>query len=184
MSALDIEPFPKFALISAGALVAISLIGTTAVRLAKISAPETPTATAAATIPVASLDLRFEDQADGSVRITRAADDGLAGTVHPGEGGFIRGVMRGLARDRISRHINAEPPFRLSLSADGQLTLFDTATGRLIDLESFGQGNRASFFDLLRPQLVSQRLSRETAAIVPVQRNALGNVTPRPRAAF
>jgi len=165
MSALDTEPFPRFALISAGALVAVTLIGTAAVRLAKLPAPETPATAAAMSGPVASLDLRFKDQADGSVRITRASDNGLAGTVHPNEGGFIRGVMRGLARDRISRHIGEEPPFRLSLSSDGQLTLFDTATSRLIDLESFGQGNRDSFFDLLRPQL-----TREGAATLPIAR--------------
>ncbi len=110
MSALDTEPFPRSALLAAGALVAFSLIGTTAVRLAKLSAPEA-SAVSSAPRAVASLDLRFADQADGSIRITRAADDSLAGTVHPGEGGFIRGVMRGLARDRISRHIGAEPPF-------------------------------------------------------------------------
>jgi len=127
----------------------------------------------AETVPVASLDLRFKDQTNGSISITRAADDGLAATVQPGEGGFIRGVMRGLARDRISRHIGEAPPFRLSLSGDGQLTLFDTATGRLIDLESFGQGNRASFFDLLRPQL-----TREAATTVSVQRTALGTAAP------
>jgi putative photosynthetic complex assembly protein len=172
MSALDTEPFPRFALLAAGALVALSLIGTTAVRLARLSAPEAPTIAAASVAPVASMDLRFSDQSDGSIRITRAADNGLAGTVHPGDGGFIRGVMRGLARDRISRHIGAEPPFRLALSGDGQLTLFDTATGRLIDLESFGEGNRASFFELLRPQIVSEQLSREAAATVPVQRTA------------
>jgi putative photosynthetic complex assembly protein len=155
MSALDTEPFPKFALLSASALVGLSLIGTTAVRLARLSAPEPATAIAAAPLPVASLDLRFSDRADGSIRIARASDNGLAGSVRPGEGGFIRGVMRGLARDRISRHIGAEPPFRLSLSGEGQLTLLDTATGRLIDLESFGASNRDSFFDLLRPQLTA-----------------------------
>jgi putative photosynthetic complex assembly protein len=119
------------------------------------------------------------DQTDGSIRITRAADDGLAGTVHPGEGGFIRGVMRGLARDRISRHIGEQPPFRLALSGDGQLTLFDTATGRLIDLESFGQGNRASFFDLLRPQL-----THEAVATVSVQRSGSLTAAPTTRTAF
>jgi hypothetical protein len=108
----------------------------------------------------------------------------LAGTVNPGEGGFIRGVMRGLARDRISRHIGAEPPFRLALSADGQLTLFDTATGRLIDLESFGQGNRDSFFDLLRPQLLGQQLSHQATKTVSVQRTVTGNAAPGSRAAL
>jgi len=133
----------------------------------------------AAALPVASVDLRFNDEPDGSVRIIRAADNGLAGTVHPGEGGFIRGVMRGLARDRISHNIGEQPPFRLSLSGDGQLTLLDTATGRLIDLESFGQGNRDSFFDLLRPEL-----TREATAIVPIQRTALATAAARPRASF
>jgi putative photosynthetic complex assembly protein len=179
MSALDTEPFPRFALFSAGALVAASLIGTAAVRLVRTSAPQAPAAISAEALPVASLDLRFKDQPDGSIRITRAADDGLAGTVHPDEGGFIRGVMRGLARDRISRHIGEEPPFRLSLSGDGQLTLLDTATGRLIDLESFGQGNRASFFDLLRPQL-----TREATATVSVQRGVQGDATPKTIATF
>ncbi len=179
MSALDTEPFPRFALISAGALAGLALIGTTAVRLARLSAPEAPAATASAQAPVASVDLRFMDQTDGSIRITRAADDGLAGTVHPGEGGFIRGVMRGLARDRISRHIGEQPPFRLALSGDGQLTLFDTATGRLIDLESFGQGNRASFFDLLRPQL-----THEAVATVSVQRSGSLTAAPTTRTAF
>ena len=63
--------------------------------------------------------------------------------------GFVRGVMRGLARDRISRHIGEAPPFRLSQARDGELWLQDTATGRLIDLESFGVTNRAAFLDLL-----------------------------------
>jgi putative photosynthetic complex assembly protein len=184
MSALDTEPFPRFALISAGALVGLSLIATTAVRLAHTYAPQAQSTTAAAPAPVASLDLRFADQPDGSIRITRASDKGLAGTVRSGEGGFIRGVMRGLARDRISRHIGAEPPFRLALSEDGQLTLLDTATGRLIDLESFGQGNRDSFFDLLRPELVRQQLSREAAPTVSVQRTAQGAPSPRAQAAL
>jgi putative photosynthetic complex assembly protein len=179
MSALDTEPFPRFALLAAGALVAASLIGTTAVRLSRLSAPEAPAATSAATVGVASVDLRFNDEPDGSVRITRAADNGLAGTVQPGDGGFIRGVMRGLARDRISHKIGEAPPFRLSLSGDGQLTLFDTATGRLIDLESFGQGNRDSFFELLRPEL-----THDATAIVPVQGTALATAAARPSASF
>jgi putative photosynthetic complex assembly protein len=156
MSALDTEPFPRFALLSAGALVGLSLIATTAVRLTRTLSPEAPPALAAATAPVASIDLRFQDQADGSIRITRVGGDGTfvtAGVVRPGEGGFIRGVMRGLARDRISRHIGEAPPFRLSLSQAGALSLLDTATGRDIDLESFGASNRDSFFTLMRPEL-------------------------------
>jgi putative photosynthetic complex assembly protein len=156
-------------------MIGLSLIATTAVRLSRVLTPPLPASESLTPAPVASSDLRFQDEADGSIRITRAADNSYAGTVHPGEGGFIRGVMRGLARDRISRHIGAAPPFRLSLSGDGQLTLLDTATGRLLDLESFGESNRDSFFDLLRPQL-----TRQAAAIASVQQTP----APRPHAAF
>jgi len=178
MSALDTEPFPRFALISASALIGLSLIGTTAVRLTRTLGPESPAAVAPAAA-AASLDLRFKDQPDGSIRITRVSDGGLAGTVIPGEGGFIRGVMRGLARDRISRHIGEEPAFRLALSQAGDLSLLDTATGRLIDLESFGQGNRDSFFDLLRPQL-----THEAATIAPAPQVAQAKANAGPHATF
>jgi putative photosynthetic complex assembly protein len=147
MSALDHEPFPRGALVAAFTLVGLSLVATTAVRLVRISAPA-PVA-AAQPAPAASADLRFSDQADGSIRVQNSRTDQVVATIQPGVGGFVRGVMRGLARDRISRHIGEGPPFRLSQARDGQMSLTDTATGRVIDLESFGAGNRDSFVQLL-----------------------------------
>jgi len=147
MSTLDHEPFPRGALIAASALIGFSLVAATASRLVRISAPA-PIA-AAQPAPVASVDLRFSDEADGSIRVQNSKTDQLVATIEPGVGGFVRGVMRGLARDRISRHIGQTPPFRLSQARDGRMSLEDTATGRLIDLESFGVGNRDSFAQLL-----------------------------------
>jgi len=164
MSALDTHPFPKGALMAAGAMIGLTLVATTAVRLSRVLGPPAQPAVATAEAPLASLDLRFDDQADGSIRITHAADNSLAATVHPGEGGFIRGVMRGLARDRISRHIGEEPPFRLSLDHNRQLRLLDTATGRLIDLESFGASNRDDFYKLLNAKAVATSTSGRTTA--------------------
>jgi putative photosynthetic complex assembly protein len=168
MSALDTEPFPRGALMAASAMIGLALFATTAVRLSRILSPPSPPTAAAAPAPLASIDLRVADQSDGSIRITRAADGSLAATVHSGEGGFIRGVMRGLARDRISRHIGAEPPFRLSLDRERRLWLLDTATGRLIDLESFGASNRNDFFKLLNTKTAtisaSQRIGARSAA--------------------
>ncbi len=147
MSALDHEPFPKGALVAAFALVGLSLLATTAVRLARITSPA-PVAAEQGT-PVASVDLWFNDQTDGSIRVRSAKTGQTISTIKPGEGGFVRGVMRGLAHDRIRRHIGDAPPFRLSQARNGQMTLEDTATGRVIDLESFGVGNRDSFMQLL-----------------------------------
>jgi putative photosynthetic complex assembly protein len=59
-------------------------------------------------------------------------------------------VLRGLARERRQHGIGAEPPFRLTLWANGALSLVDTATGRVIELDGFGQTNRAAFARLLK----------------------------------
>ena len=61
----------------------------------------------------------------------------------------IRGLMRGLARERRMHGIGAEPPFRLTRYTDTQLTLTDTATGRVIELSGFGATNTATFAALL-----------------------------------
>jgi putative photosynthetic complex assembly protein len=147
MSALDHEPFPRGALIAASALVGISLLSTAAVRLVRITSPAPVAAVQPA--PAATADLRFSDQADGSITVRNSRTDQVVETIQPGVGGFVRGVMRGLARDRIRRHIGEAPPFRLSQAKDGRMSLEDTATGRTIDLESFGAGNRESFVELL-----------------------------------
>ena len=84
------------------------------------------------------------------MRIEDAATGGTAGLVAAGSrSGFIRGVMRGLARDRRMRGIGEAPPFRLTLWRDGELSLLDEATGRAIELSAFGSTNRAAFAALL-----------------------------------
>ena len=148
MSDIDSGPFPKPALIAVSLLLGLSLAGTAAVRLAKLSGPTAPPSAPAA---AASVDLRFSDQADGSIRISDDRSGAVVATLAPDSNGFVRGVMRGLARDRISRHIGEAPPFRLSRDHAGKLWLQDTATKRLIDLEAFGTGNRAAFADLMGP---------------------------------
>lgn len=94
-------------------------------------------------------DLRFTDRADGSVGILDAADDTIILILEPGQGGFIRGVLRGRARERRLGEFGAEPPFRLSLHTDGRLTLEDTATKIKIVLSSFGPSNVEAFARLL-----------------------------------
>ena len=66
-----------------------------------------------------------------------------------GANGFLRGTLRGLARERKRQGVGAEQPFRLIGRADGRLTLEDPATGRRVDLESFGPTNAAVFAQML-----------------------------------
>lgn len=92
--------------------------------------------------------LRFEDRPDGSLRITDAASGAAVGRIE-GEAGFVRGTLRGLARERKRAGIGAEAPFTLTARNDGRLTLADPATGRRVDLESFGPTNAGAFARLL-----------------------------------
>ncbi|MDQ0315456.1 photosynthetic complex assembly protein PuhC [Amorphus orientalis] len=140
----DAPLFPRGPLIAAGVLIAVSVAVIGSSRLTGVGRTEMP-----ATQVMASIDLRFEDRSDGAVQVT-AADDGRVVQVYPpGTNGFVRGVMRGLARERRLSGIGAAPPFRLILNTDGRLTLEDTATSRDIALDAFGPTNAQAFASIL-----------------------------------
>jgi len=148
------EPFPKAMLILAGVLVGSALSIVSVARIAGLPPAASPIAErAAAKVPaLASRDLRFSDEADNSVRIVDVSNGAVAGVVAAGsETGFIRGVMRGLARDRHKRGLGVDSAaFRLTAWANGQLSLTDLATGRTIELTGFGDTNVATFKALLK----------------------------------
>jgi putative photosynthetic complex assembly protein len=146
MSALDVEKFPRGALIGAGALIFFSLAATTAVRLERLHAPAAPVSQAA---PARAIEVRFTDERDGSVSVRDSRDNQVLYALAPGTNGFVRSVMRGLVLDRKRRGLGRERPFRIAQWANGRLTLEDTATGRLIDLDAFGATNKDAFGQML-----------------------------------
>jgi putative photosynthetic complex assembly protein len=97
--------------------------------------------------PTKVLQLRFEDRPDGSIAVINYKTGQEIDSIQ-GEAGFVRGTLRGLAQERKRRGLDSGPPFELIYRADGRLTLFDTATGRMLDLESFGPTNAGTFFKL------------------------------------
>ncbi len=149
------DMLPRGTLVTAAALVLFALGAVAIMRIAHVPASASPLALRAANhmVPVASRNLRFIDRADGAVLIEDADSGGTASVIAPGQQtGFIRGVMRGLARERRMHGIGNQPPFNLSLWRDGELSLTDSATGRSIELTAFGSTNRASFAVLLPQQ--------------------------------
>ncbi len=143
---------PRGMLILAGALVLFVFTITAAMRIAQVPASASPVAMRAANhmTPIVSRNLRFTDRGDGAVLIEDADNGDTASVIQPGQQtGFIRGVMRGLARERRMRGIGARPPFNLALWQDGELSLTDSVTGRSIELTAFGSTNRAAFLALL-----------------------------------
>lgn len=140
------RPFPRGALIGAAALIGFSLLAVTLARFAGLGPVTEPMAPV-----VQSRELCFADRADGAVIVYDRQGDEVVDLVPPGSGGFVRGVLRALARERRLQGDGASTPFRLSRLADGRLTLEDLATGRVIDLKAFGHTNEGAFARLLSP---------------------------------
>ena len=97
-----------------------------------------------------AVELIIEDRADGAVVVRHPATGQVIQVFDPGTNGFVRGAMRGLARERKRREIGAEVPFTLVLWPTGHLSLEDTATHASIDLSAFGPDNFAPFARILR----------------------------------
>jgi len=143
------SPFPRGALIGAALLLGFVLASVAYLRL---SGAEPVAQVGAKGEPVASRALRFEDRGNGSV-VVYDADEGAAqervAVLETGEGGFTRGVLRALTRERQQRDIGREEPFRLIRHSNGALVLLDPATGDKIDLRAFGPTNTDAFEKLL-----------------------------------
>ena len=150
MSAIDSEPFPRAALIAVAAVLSLSIAFAGAARWTGFGSQSFGTPVSSAK-PSLSEDLRFADNANGSVSVRDGQTNALVATLAPGTQGFVRDVMRGLARDRRMRGIGPATPFRLTQWTTGQVYLEDPATGRRIDLQAFGPTNRAAFLRLLSP---------------------------------
>ncbi len=135
---------PRPALFSLAGLVAISLVAVILAQAFGYKAGETPPANI-----VEQRDLRFSDGNAGVVYVWDVDRAVLMHSIAPGTENFVRGVLRGFARDRRSRALDSETPFRLARHVDGRLTIEDLATGRIVDLQAFGRTNVASFSRLL-----------------------------------
>jgi len=149
---------PRGALIAAGLLIVLTMGAVAVFRIADID----PVAMVPEPEPGATVEsrtLRFEDRADGAVAVyelNEGAPDRMVHVLETGDGGFIRGVLRSLARARRAGGIGREQPFHLSLQADGRLLLEDPATRQRIYLQAFGPTNVESFRRLLASEAVEQ----------------------------
>ena len=138
------QRFPRAPLFVIAGLIAASVMAVAFVRITGVGAQQLVVAPV-----VAVRDFRFEDRPDGSIVVLDASNQRLVETVSPGTNGFLRGTMRGMARERMRQSIGPETPFRMSGHSDGRLTLEDPTTGRRVDLGSFGPTNAAVFAHIM-----------------------------------
>lgn len=143
---------PKGALVMACGVVlfTLALTGATQLGLIAPSPSATQVRTAESATALGSRVLSFADGANGTVVVNDVAS-GQTVHVFDGEGsGFIRGVLRGMGRERQKRAIPMLAPYELNHWSDGSLSLTDTATNRIVELGAFGPTNRATFQALLK----------------------------------
>ena len=128
-------------LLGIGGLLIAAIVGVAGVRLSgmTIHEPDAPV--------LMERSLRFADRADGGIDVIDAKSDRVVETI-VGEAGFVRGTLRGLARERRRDGIGSTAPFELISHTDGRLTLLDPSTSRRVDLESFGPTNMGDFLRL------------------------------------
>ena len=156
MSAQAQPALPRFALYGVMGLVGSVLLVTGLVPLGVLDRPRSAQVKRddAGVRAAVTHDLRFFDRPDGAVVVEDASGTRPDIIIAPKtEQGFIRGVMRGLARERKMNGIGMTPPFQLTLWQNGRLSLRDSATGRIIELDSFGISNREAFEKLLSGQV-------------------------------
>jgi putative photosynthetic complex assembly protein len=111
-----------------------------------LSVSETSAAVVASPTPtvVAERLLRFIDMPDGGIDVMDAQTGQRLDLLH-GEQGFVRGTLRGFARERKRNEVPLDTALSLVLHADRRLELRDQSTTHRVDLGAFGPDNAAAF---------------------------------------
>jgi putative photosynthetic complex assembly protein len=100
-------------------------------------------------VPVESLALSFVDQPGGGLAVIERSTGRTATVLEPTTNGFVRGVLRGMFRERKLESMGRDAVFTLARHTDGHLTLEDSQTHRRVDLNAFGPDNTTAFLTIL-----------------------------------
>lgn len=146
------DSVPRLPLMALWGLVLVSLVLVSLVRVTGWSYQHSDASEIKAQVLV-----RFEDMPDGSVHAYDAKTGQLIDVVLPGGDGFVRGLLRGLSRDRKLRKLDPAAPFRLVARTNGQLSIEDQSTGRTVNLNAFGPSNKAPFAKILSASRTAQQ---------------------------
>lgn len=93
--------------------------------------------------------VRIFAEMSGAARVFNTNGE-LVADLSAEEGGFIAGVTRAMARERLKFDVASDAPVRIVRFADGRLGLRDDLSGWRVELLGFGVDNTAAFDRLLR----------------------------------
>jgi putative photosynthetic complex assembly protein len=164
---LEKELVPPAALWAIAALLVTVLIIAFVARMTGVGVVTLAGSTGADVEPVVERMISFgvEDRAGGGeIPILDGRTGEVLVVLPPGEGGFLRGAVRPLTRERTIRSADPSEPYRLTRWSDGRLTLMDPVSEIQMDLGAFGPDNAAAFAALLpRGETSAETASTSTA---------------------
>jgi putative photosynthetic complex assembly protein len=154
MSYVHVDDDQPKELVPASAVKAVGLLLLAVLVLAGIARYTGVGAVSSASLeagePIAQRWIVFEaEDPEGWVRLVDGRSGGELRALPPGEGGFLRGAVRPLHRERMRAGVDLEDPYELTLWSEGALTLRDLGTGVVVDLNAFGPTNAEAFRALL-----------------------------------
>lgn len=144
LQARDKEMIPAVLLRAMLALVLASLAMVTFARVTHMPLVANPTGEAVAK----SRAIVLSGDTSGAARVT-TPDGTLVADLDAGHGGFVAGIYRAVARERLLAGVDPAAPVQLVLFKDGLLALKDDKTGWHVDLIGFGADNTRVFARLL-----------------------------------
>ena len=119
--------------------MAVSLLLVTSARVGL-----TPHQTHPVSTRVESLEFKVRSEADGQEGVYAASDGHRVAALAPRGDDFLPSLVDKLRQERRLRGVRGDAPFRLVRWSDGRVSMLDPATGRELNLESFGSVNEAN----------------------------------------
>ncbi len=144
MSSHHEQKIPRGVLTGAALLIGLTFV---VAALGRHQLRETATQPQAA--PLESLELSFVDQPGGGLAVIERSTGRTATVLQPTTNGFVRGVLRGMFRERKLESMGRDAVFTLARHSDGHMSLEDQQTHRRIDLNAFGPDNTTAFAAIL-----------------------------------
>lgn len=144
--------FPRLPLFGALGFVAFAAVATVFGQQTGIGVVKLDAGT-----PVAIRDIVLSQGGDAVITVTDAATGETIAAFEDGEGGFVRGSLRGLDRIRMIAGVPQDQPYRIIEWAGGAVSLSDTGTGERLYLDAFGPDNVAAFAAFLGPHETPER---------------------------
>lgn len=131
--------FPRWFVIGTAVLMLTAIFGAGLARFLGVGLSRVADSPVTGTV-----EIWIDEQRDGTALVRHAATGKTLEILPADGGGFVRGLVRGMFRQRLLGQQARTLPFQLSQREGPKYFLFDPATGTRMELDGFGPTNTQS----------------------------------------